>query len=133
MITSLILLATGILLPTWDVYSDIYFTVWLFRGNYYNRDECESQETPIMVPPHPKFGSAVLTPILLSWIILARKWYVTEKSMKQKLLTLPFLLLQVYPQWKAVQVLYHSLVRSGKSVRMKNELETRISHIGKHY
>ena len=137
MIAALVLLATGVLLPTVDVFSDIYLAVWLFQGSYFHEEfwlngtlvNCKEQQRAVL--PHPKFGAAVLAPIFLSWIFIAHKWYVTEKNLKQKLITLPFLLLQVYPQWKAVQVLYHAWVKKGgKSVRMKDEWETGISYIG---
>ena len=39
LVAALLLLATGVCLPTFDVYSDMYFTAKLFRGNCYNEDQ----------------------------------------------------------------------------------------------
>ena len=144
---AVLMLATGIFLPTSDVYSDLWFVCWLFHGNYYadtsedrydqtKRDyiwkTCE--EIGIVVPPHPKFGSVMLIPLLLSWVLVTRQWYKMEHGMKQKLITLPLLILQVYPQWRALQVLYYAMWKKHRGwQKMKEEWETGITHIGKYY
>ena len=126
--SALIMLVTGILLPTGDVYSDVFFVFWLFKGNY-SADRCYST----IVPPHPKFGAVMLTPLLLSWILVARQWFYTERGLKQKLITLPLLILQVYPQWRALRVLYFAKwKKKGGWEKMKEEWETGITHIGKY-
>ena len=122
--STLLLLATGICLPTFDVYSDIYFAAKLITGGY-KREGCES------APTHPKFGGAMLAPVLLSWIFVAKFWYKTEQDLKQKLMTLPLLLLQLYPQWRALRVLYHAKWRKTKEwQKMKEAWEMEISHLG---
>ena len=125
------LLASGVLLPTSDVYSDIFLSIKLFGGNYYRYDQngtmCEH-----MVPPHPEFGSLVLVAFLLSWLFVTIQWFKTEHGFKQKLKTLPFLVCQVYPQWRALRVLYYAKwKRDMVWQKMKEEWETGISHIGK--
>ena len=80
MSTTFLLLATGVFLPSFDVYSDIVFAVKLFKGGYYNYDWCESRG--YLVSPHPKFGIAMLAPVVLSWIFVAHHcylWYEAEK------------------------------------------------------
>ena len=42
---AVLMLATGILLPTSDVYSDLFFLGWLFHGNYY-ADTTETRDDP---------------------------------------------------------------------------------------
>ena len=129
-VAALILLATGVFLPTFDVYSDLLFTARLFAGNYYNRDYCNS--VGVMVPPHPKFGSAMIAPFILSWLFVTIQWFKTERGLVQKLKTLPLLILQVYPQWRALRVLFYAKWKKyDRWQRMKEEWETGISHIGK--
>ena len=129
---ALILLASGVLLPTSDVYSDIFLSIKLFGGNYHRYDQngtmCEE-----MVPPHPAFGAFVSASLLLSWLFVTILWLKTEHGFMQKLKTLPLLMCQMYPQWRALRVLYYAkLKRDNRWQRMKEEWETGISHIGKH-
>ena len=132
---AVLMLATGVFLPTSDVYSDLFFVGWLFHGNYYAAGHrpgyCERREE--VVPPHPRFGSVMLIPLLLSWILVTRQWYIMERGMKQKLKMLPLLILQVYPQWMALQVLYYAKWRKHRGwQKMKEDWETGITHIGKY-
>ena len=125
---AVLMLATGVFLPTSDVYSDLFFVGWLFHGNYYAYKGCSRK-----VPPHPRFGSVMLIPLLLSWILVTRQWYKMERGMKQKLKTLPLLILQVYPQWRALRVLYYAKWNKQRGwQKMKEEWETGITHIGKY-
>ena len=121
---TLLLLATGVWLPSFDVYSDICFATKLFTGSY-KREGCSYAR------PHPKFASAMLAPVLLSWIFVAKQWYQTEQGMKQKLVTFPLLILQFYPQYRALRVLYHAKWRKTNGwQRMKDAWELEISHLG---
>ena len=88
---------TAIFFPTFDVYSDMVFTIKLFKGNYYNQDfnypgYCEKRGE--LVPPHPRFGTSMLAPFLLSWIFVTKCWYKNEQGIKQKMITFPLLILQ---------------------------------------
>ena len=131
LVGTLLLLATGVFLPTADVYSDLNFTMRLFfAGNYYNY-ELNGDKCKTPVPAHPKFGSAMLAPFLLSCLFVTIQWFRTERGLKQKLKTLPLLICQVYPQWRALRVLYYAKwKRDIQWQRMKEEWETGISHIG---
>ena len=134
-VAAVILLATGVFLPTIDVYSDLLLSTRLFVGNYYiyegsslfaNLTKCETT-----VPPHPKFGGVMLAPLLVSWIFVTIQWFKIERGLNRKLKTLPLLVCQIYPQSRALQVLYYAKwKRHGKWQRMKEEWETGISHIG---
>ena len=147
-VAALIVLATGVFLPTFDVYSDLFFTSKLFAGNYYNNQRectysfserwerwersCVWHECESPVPSHPKFGSAMLTPFLLSWLFVTIQWFKTERGLRQKLKTLPLLIFQVYPQWRALRVLFYAKwKRDNRWQRMKEEWETGITHLGK--
>ena len=127
---AILLLATGVLLPITDVYSDIFFTTRLFVGNYYNY-EWDGPKCTTPVPTHPYYGSVMLAPLLLSWIFVTIQWFRKEQGLKQKLKTLPLLICQLYPQWRALQVLYYAKWKKDtRWQRMKEEWETGISHIG---
>ena len=131
--TTLLLLATGVFLPSFDVYSDIYFAIKLFKGGYYHNgyhhDWCKRNS--YLVPPHPKFGIAMLVPVILSWIFVAKQWYQTEKGLIQKLSTLPFLILQCYPQYRALRVIYHANWRKTSGWQKKKDaFEMEVSHLG---
>ena len=127
---ALFTLATGVFLPTLDVYSDLMLMCRLFIGNYYVSEECK--RVGVKVPPHQRAGSVMLIPLLLSWVLVTRQWYKLEHGMRQKLKTLPLLILQVYPQWRALRVLYYAKWKKHRGwQKMKEEWETGITHIGK--
>ena len=129
MFSTLLLLATGVCLPSFDVYSDIAFAVQLFTGSYEPQSDWCKEKYPAL--PHPKYAIAILTPVLLSWIFVTKQWYREEKGVSQKLWTLPFLILQCYPQYRALRVLYHAKWRKTNGwQRMKDAWEMEISHLG---
>ena len=104
----------SVLLPTGDVFSDIIFTTQLFLKGHY------------------KFGACSLVPLSISWLMIAIQWFKTEsKENRHKLQTLPLLILQVYPQWRALRVLYYGKMKDPRWQKMKEEFDTRISHLGK--
>ena len=115
-----LMLIFSVLLPTADVFSDIFFSLQLFTG-YGLREN------------HPKFGALTLLPLIMSWIGVTTHWFKTEtKEKRNKLKTLPLLILQIYPQWRALRVLYYARIKKDPRWRkMKEEWDIRISHIGK--
>ena len=56
---------------------------------------------------HPKFGFAMLCPVLLSMGFILIQWWNNEKntSLKNKIGSLALVLLQLYPQWQMLKVL----------------------------
>merc|ERR1711971_663483 len=100
----------GILLPTFDTYSDGYFSYSLISGTY-----CE---TSICVK-HPIYGSVMLIPVLLAMLFTIPHWWRREKRWN-RLYTLPLLICQVWPQWQVIKVL--KLMKDGNSNwRMEKE------------
>merc|ERR1711971_403235 len=93
----------GILLPTFDTYSDGYFSYSLISGTY-----CE---TSICVK-HPIYGSVMLIPVLLAMLFTIPHWWRREKRWN-RLYTLPLLICQVWPQWQVIKVL--KLMKDGNS------------------
>ena len=55
-----------------------------------------------------KYGYAMLAPILLMTFFSLRQWWRLEKSWN-RLWTLPLVLLQVFPQYRALRILYLGL------------------------
>ena len=84
----------GIIVPTWDQYSDHYLTEKLLN-------EKEERER--------RFGFLMLAVILLVTIFTIRQWWIGEKGWKNRLITLPFVLLQMYPQYRAGRIIYLGL------------------------
>ena len=94
-----VLLVLGIVLPTADVYSDGALTYELFSSG------------------HPKFGSALLTPLTLSFIFLFPHWWRTEKTKRRRLMTFPILIFQLWPQYRALQL----MITLWKNRELKNQ------------
>ena len=120
-------------MPTVDVYSDIFLINKLFTGVSIGiKKYCgDGTEGCTELKTYPSFGGAMLAPVLLCWLFVARQWYRMERGWRQKLVTLPLLMLQVYPQWLALKVLYHAWwKRSPEWPKMRYEWESEISHLG---
>ena len=113
--TILITMLFSVFLPTGDVFTDIIFTTQLF------------------IKEHYKFGALSLAVLSVSWMGTATQWYKIETKKLQKLKTLPLLILHIYPQWRALRVLYYGKIKKDpRWKKMKEEFEVGISHIGKH-
>ena len=78
---------------------------------------------------HPKFGTAMLAIVFLSFVVMSLQWYEEEDGWKQKLMTLPFLIMQFYPQLKALQVLYFAWKKDRRWKTIKGGLDSKISHV----
>ena len=124
-----IMLATGVVLPTIDSYSDIFMTYKVYTFEPSDIDWCDRQ-----YPGHDgdqKYVVALITPPIISWLFITFQWFRLEVGAKRKLLTLPLLLLQIYPQWRALRVLYYGKWKKKRGwQRMKEEWETEICNLG---
>ena len=72
-----------------------------------------------------------LSAVFLSFIFTTVHWWKAEKTQKDKLKTLPWLLLQFYPQYKAMKIIYLWLKDDQSWCKEKNYLEGEIIHVGK--
>ena len=61
-----------ICLPTWDVFSDLIFAFTLITPQYYEYSKS--------VESHPKFGIAMLVPMLFTTFFILREWWNMEKK-----------------------------------------------------
>ena len=99
----------GVILPSVDQGSDYYTAAKLI--NY----ECKTlqcaensyvkaEEELIM----RRFGYAMLAPILLMTVFSLRQWWRMEKN-RNRLWILPIVFLQLFPQYRALRILYLGL------------------------
>ena len=66
---------------------------------------------------HPKFGLAILTPVLISTMFVCIHWWRTEAN----LITLPLVFCQCWPQYRIIRILYFGLIKH--NIRWKTENE----------
>ena len=83
---AILLIVFGIILPTFDNYSDLIFSLKLLTGNY------ESWGPAYPAKPQPIFGTVMLIPILVTTLFVIPHWLKREDSTKKRLLTFPLLL-----------------------------------------
>ena len=104
-----IMFAGNIVLPTLDVILDIMFIIQLFTGD--DNSGCLS----IIQTGHPIFGSIMTAAVLMTFTSMTVQWYKTDCDMNKRIWTfgtLVALIFQVYPQFKACQILYHAYNRN---------------------
>ena len=118
-----LMIVFGILLPFFDVYSDINFAVSLITGTYEPTRGTEAK-------PHPIYGSVVLIPIVLATLFVIPHWLKREKTLKKRLLTFPLLIGQFWPQWQIIKVLSLMKKKNPQWKIEKEKLEKELSSIG---
>ena len=89
-----VLLATGVFLPSFDVYSDITLSYSLFSGTY--AETCPEHPDNVC-QKHPTYGTMMLLPILLANLFTITHWLKKENTLKKRLCTLPLFILQFWP------------------------------------
>ena len=81
---------------------------------------------------HPKFGFAVISPVLLTTIFVLFQWWRTEFSLINKLVTLPLVICQMWPQYRIVKILYFGLIKQNIRWKIENEENKKnVSSLGK--
>ena len=114
LINVFLLLFFWIGLPTADFYTDVVFIWTLFDEG------------------HSNFAIVSIAPLVLSFLFILQRWWKIEANMKNRLKTLPFLILQVWPQYCISRVLYLGLVKKDISWRKESEIiKWSISSVGK--
>ena len=94
-----------------------------------NIDSCEKEGR---IGGHVNFGILILSPVILAIFFTFPHWWMLEDNRKKKIFTLPLLLIQCWPQYRMLRILYLSLCKKDK--RWKNEkeiIERDISSLGK--
>ena len=116
-----ILIIFGILLPSFDVYSDIVFSISLFFG----LNVQSGRRMPLL-------GSIFLIPIALTTFFTTLKWWKREKTLKQKLFTFPLLIGQLWPQWETLKVVRMIWNSKPQWREEKKKMEVEVSSLGKY-
>ena len=115
----------GVGLPSWDVYSDFGLIYGFLTGNIDPNGET-----------HPKYALAMLCPILLSTVCMIPQWWNIERktSTKNKIWTFFLVLMQFWPQWKMIQVLYMGLIKKDPEwKKVKENLLRNVGNLGKSF
>ena len=76
-----------------------------------------------------KYGYAMLAPILLMTFFSLRQWWRLEKSWN-RLWTLPLVLLQVFPQYRALRILYLGLRKKASWRAEKDVYDRDLTSLG---
>ena len=85
---------------------------------------------------HPNFALAMLMPVLLAMLFILPHWWNNEKNINicNKIFTFILVLLQFYPQWKMLNVLYMGLwKKDAKWKEEKERLQQNIGTLGKFF
>merc|ERR1719266_1636881 len=92
---------------SWDAYSDMGLAYQLATGTY----------TPVrgyQAVKHPIYAAAMMVPVALAFLFTVNQWAKNESGWKKKLITLPFLLLQLYPPFAALRLVVYLITRNRK-------------------
>ena len=99
-------------------------------GNYYphySDKDMEIEETRIK-----RYGYAMLVPILIMTIFTLQKWWRLEKE-TNRLSTFFIAILQLYPQYRALRILYLGIRKKASWRKEKHVYEEDLSSLGKKF
>ena len=77
-----------------------------------------------------RYGYAMLVPILVMTIFTLQKWWKLEKE-PNRLSTFYIAILQLYPQYRALRILYLGIRKKASWRKEKNVYEEDLSSLGK--
>ena len=106
---------------SWNIASHIIFIdFWKTYGpEFKSNDYCNTSKD--YSGRHPKFGFAILSPVFLSTIFVLVHWWKTESNLLNKLLTLPLVIGQMWPQYRIIRILYFGLIKQNRKWKVENE------------
>jgi hypothetical protein len=123
----------GVIVPSVDQGTDYYTAAILIHFGFDHwcktstSDWCVSPAGVASVAEQDlrvrRYGYAMLAPILLMTFFTLRQWWRLEKNWN-RLWTLPLVLLQVFPQYRALRILYLGL-RKKASWRAEKDIYDR--------
>ena len=124
------LFMTKIVLPTVDVVTDCLTVEKVFStvSRWSNFDYYQER-----VPTLIAIGCTMIFFMVLSFAFMIPQYFRVEKTQRQKLHALPFLLTSTWPQYRAMRLLWWSFidVNEEKCRLEKLELDQEISNIGR--
>ena len=109
-------LFSGVLLPSYDVYSDMTLSFVLINSG---------------IPRGILFGWIMQIPVILSTIFQIPHWWEIEANMKKRCYTLPLLILQFWPQSCMLRTLYAGWKNDMNWTCQKSTLQNNVITIGK--
>ena len=110
-------LGAGVVLPTFDVYSDVSLIVLLLNFVPTMTNSFNVHPIHLLI----NFGKLMILPLILSTLFLLPHWLKREKTLKGRLLTFPLVLLQLYPQYRSLRVLWWAFFRKNYSQCLKEK------------
>ena len=119
---ALIILATGVILPSFDIYSDIALSYSLISGTY-----CDNSHS--VCRKHPNYGAIMFIPIIMANLFTIPHWLKRENTWKKRLCTLPLFLGQFWPQFQALKLFWLIKNKDLKWRKKKEQLDREISSI----
>ena len=136
---ALVTFGTGVVLPSGDVYSDIALSVKLLNKSCdeyksYKKDPCDDDRwVEFKVGIENLFGWIIWIPIIINMLFTIPHFLRVEKTWKQRLVTLPFLICQCWPQYRSMRVLWFAYVPKNiaKCLAEKLDLDQNVSNLGK--
>ena len=100
-----------------------YSADWRYKFENINEEICPQSEWY----GHPKFGMLVFSPVVLNIMFSLYHWWQIEKNW----LTLPLVLLQLWPQYRVAKILYLGLWKRDHRWKEKHEaFERNVSSLG---
>ena len=123
---ALMILATKICLPTIDIITDCLTVENVFTIAAGFSSQSELGQTLFGI------GYAMIFFIVLSFVLMLPQYFRVERTQRQKLKALPFLLTSTWPQYRGSRLLWWSYVNENdeKCQTEKTDFEQEISHIG---
>ena len=123
------------LVPSFDNFSDVRLSILFVTGTYtpaaqFYRPGGSGNWEKIVAVPQYKYALFTFLPVFISFLFTIRHWYHTENSKRKKLRSLPFLILQIWPQYRVGRILYYFRKGNRKWIREKNYFETELSTLG---
>ena len=124
----------GVIIPTFDVYSDVSLTAILLsigpEDEFKLNEDSFTQEMKFLVFI---FGKIMVIPLILSTIFILPHWWQCERTFIRRSVTFPLVLLQLYPQYRSMRVLWWAFIRKKSSLclKEKHHNDSSISYVGK--
>ena len=72
-----------------------------------------------------------MVPVALAFTFTIRQWWKNEHGLKKKLISAPFLILQLYPPFAALRLVVYLITRNKKWFEAKRIYDIGMTSIGK--
>ena len=75
----------------------------------------------------------MMVPVALAFIFNIRQWWRNENGLKKKLISAPFLILQLYPPFAALRLVVYLITKNKKWFEAKKTYDLSVTSIGKFF